>query len=453
MLVARRGCDPISEASIGTFLGLLTVALLIAAGAFFAGAEFALVAVDRNRVRARAEAGSKAAARTDAALAELSFQLTGAQVGVTASSLVIGFVAEPTIGRLIEPLLDGLPLSATTVHAVSLLIALVIATAAQMVLGELIPKNIALARTERTALVLGPALRAVNAAVAPMIRLFNGAADRMLSLLGIEPQMELEGVRSIEELGLLMRTSADEGVLDPDVADLVRRSLAFAGKTAQDALIPRTAVKAIEAATDIAGLVELSRRTGHSRFPVVGAGIDDVVGTVHVKDAFRVRPQARASLPVSELMARPVVVPETAPLDSLLADLRASGTQLAVVVDEHGGTAGIITVEDIVEEIVGDIADEYDRGAAQPATLVGTWVVDAMLHHDELRQRCGFDLPEGEWETLAGYMLWMFGSIPGEGDAVEADGWSFRVLRMDGRRIAEVLVRRDPEAVLREAWR
>lgn len=427
------------------------MALLIAAGGFFAAAEFALVAVDRNRVRLRAEQGSKAATRTEAALGKLSFHLSGAQVGVTASSLLIGFVAEPTIGRLIQPLLEDLPWSAATAHTISLLAALVIATVAQMVLGELIPKNVALARSESTALVLAPILRGVNAAWAPMLRIFNGAADRLLSLIGIEPQMELEGVRSIEELGLLMRASADEGALDPDVAGLVRRSLAFATKTAQDALVPRTAVHAIRGDVDVDVLVALSRDTGHSRFPVTGEDVDDVIGMVHVKDALKVRPKARGSTPVTELMARPVVVPETAPLDVLLSDLRTAGTQLAVVVDEHGGTAGIITVEDIIEEIVGDIADEYDRGAATPATLLGSWVVDAMLHHDELVDRCGFDLPDGEWETLAGYLLWRFGRIPAEGDVAEVEGWTFRVLRMDGRRIAEVLVRRDPEVVLREA--
>lgn len=439
------------EAAIGTFLGLLTVLLLIAAGAFFAAAEFALVAVDRNRIKAKAEAGSKAAVSTEAALSELSFHLTGAQVGVTASSLLIGFVAEPTIGRLIEPLLAGLPWGAATVRALSLLAALVIATAAQMVLGELIPKNIALARSEGVSLALGPSLRRVNRAVSPVLRLFNGAADRLLALMGIEPQMELEGVRSIEELGLLMRASAEEGMLDRDVAELVRRSLAFVDKTAQDALVPRTAVDVVSAESTVAGLVDLSQRSGRSRFPVVGAGIDDVIGTVHVKDAFKVRPQARSSRPVADLMSPAVVVPETAPLDTLLTELRTSGTQIAVVVDEHGGTAGIITVEDIIEEIVGDIADEYDPGPARPATLLGTWVLDPMLHHDELLERCGFDLPEGEWETLAGFLLWMFGRIPVVGDVVDADGWTFRVLRMDGRRIAEVLVRRDPEAVLREA--
>ncbi|MFN8104683.1 MAG: hemolysin family protein [Acidimicrobiia bacterium] len=436
---------------IGTTLGLLTVLALIAVGGFFAAAEFALVAVDRNRIKARAEAGSRAAVRTEAALAELSFQLTGAQVGVTASSLLIGFVAEPTIAHLVEPLLEGLPWSAATTRAVSLLVALVLATAAQMVLGELIPKNVALARSEGTALLLGPALRGVNKALAPLIRLFNGSADRLLTLIGIEPQMELEGIRSIEELGLLMRTSAEEGVLDREVADLVRRSLSFADKTALDALVPRTGVAVIRSDADVSDLVELSRRTGHSRFPVIGTGIDDVIGQVHVKDSFRVRPRERATRRVADLMARPVVVPETAPLDSLLTELRTSGTQLAVVVDEHGGMAGIITVEDIIEEIVGEIADEYDPGPARPATLLGTWVVDAMLHHDELHDRCGFDLPDGEWETLAGYLLWMFGRIPAEGDVAEADGWTFAVRRMDGHRIAEVLVRRDPTAVLREA--
>jgi CBS domain containing-hemolysin-like protein len=357
-------------------------------------------------------------------------------------SLLLGFVAEPTIARVIEPAFEGV-MSDRGARAVSVAIALALATILSMVLGELVPKNIVLARPDAAAVRLAGPLRIFSLALHPVIVVSNGAADRILRLFGVEPAEEVGSARTLEDLAQLVRSSGREGTLAGERAALLDRSIRFGEKSVADALVPRLQVEALPSEAFLTDLVATSNRTGHSRFPVYEDDLDDVVGVIHVKDVLRVPAAARATTRVAELMTEPIAVPETRSLERLFTDLRQSGRQLAIVVDEHGGLSGIVTLEDLIEEIVGEIDDEYDPVTTtvrfDPASE--SWELAGTLHPDEVRAACGYVMPEGEYDTLAGFVLDRLGHIPTAGEVVVEDGWRFEVTGMDRHRIASVLVR------------
>ena len=427
---------------IDTALGLLAVFVLIAANGVFVAAEFALVATDRTRMERHAESGSRRARLVLRLLRHLSFELSGAQLGITVTSLLLGFLAEPIIARLLEPLLRPV-VGDSVVQGVSIGVALVIATVAQMVLGELTPKTVAIAKPESAALWLAPFLRVYGTVFGPLIRVLDRAANWTVRRLGVEPRGELESVRSLPELSRLLSASAQEGTIGDTASALFTRSVRFARKTAADALVPRVAVSAVSVDQPVPDLVALAERTGFSRFPVYRVDLDDIVGVVLVKSVHSVAPEARAATTAGQLMGEIVAVPETRPLPGLLADMRQARSHLAVVIDEYGGTAGIITLEDVLEEIVGEIDDEYDPRHAR-LTDVGTGVgraeLPGTLHPDEVREATGFEPPEGGYETLAGFVLDRLGRIPSVGDGFDFDGWHLEVTAMDGLRVASIRV-------------
>jgi len=418
-------------------VGLLAVFLLILGAAFFVAAEFSLVAVERTRLESMAASGSSRAKRALAMSRSLTFHLSGAQLGVTLMSIMLGFVAEPTIARLIEPPLRG-PLGDHTATGVSIALALALATVFSMVAGELIPKKLVIARPVRAVLVLARPLRVFSLLFAPVIKVASGTANWLTRRLGVEPQEELASVRSLEELELVFRLSNKEGDLPAPSLALLTRSIRFGEKTAADALVPRVAIEALASDETVQDLVERAVGTGHSRFPVFGVDLDDIVGVVHVKDVFRLATDVRGTTAVTEIMVDAFPVPETRDLESLLSELRAIGTHMAVVVDEYGGTAGIVTVEDLLEEIVGEIDDEYDPATVPVTSVAGTWILAGTLHHDEVLDACGFELPDGEFETLAGFLLDRLGHVPDVGESLDVDGWTFEVAEMDRHRIAAV---------------
>lgn len=421
--------------------GLLIVLVLIGANAFFVAAEFALLAVDRNRVSQRAEEGSRRAQVTAGVLGRLSHHLSGAQLGITISSLVLGFVAEPTLARLIDPALESV-FGDTTV-GVSIFLALAIATVAQMVLGELIPKGLAIARPLRASLMLSRPMKIYSMVFGPVIAVLNGAANWTVRRFGIEPKEELSSVRSLGEFEILFQVSAEEGTLDQKATQLLTRSIRFGEKTAADILIPRTDLVAVGCDDTAGDLVEVSRRSGFSRFPVVGDDLDDLRGVVYVKAVHTVPVTERSSTPVRELMVEAVVVPETRNLESLLVDIQRTRSHLVVIVDEYGGTAGIVTLEDLLEEIVGDIADEYDPPETRftQAAQSGEWVLSGSLHPDEVFDVCGLVIPDGDYETVAGFVLDRLGRIPdGPGESFEHEGWVITVEQLEKLRVSTVRV-------------
>ena len=390
-----------------------------------------------------AAAGSRRARATTAALGRLSFNLSGAQLGITVTSLVIGFIAEPTLGAALEPLVEPI-VGTDRASGTAIFLGLVLATFVTMVLGELVPKSIAIARPRPTAYALAGPMLVITRVLGPLIAFLNGAANWTVRRFGIEPQEELTSVRSLEELELLIRSSGEEGTLEPEALTLLTRSIRFGEKDAADALIPRLSVDSLSIDDVVSTLAATAVATGHSRFPVIGADLDDVRGVVHVKDVYRVPYDERGTRPVAQLMVPAFVVPETRDLADLLADLRREGSHLAIVVDEHGGTAGIITLEDILEEIVGEIDDEHDRPTRRLTRVqrAGEWLLAGTLHPDEVFDACGFVVPEGDYETLAGFVLAVLGRIPVVDDGFDHDGWRVEVVELDGRRVATVRLRR-----------
>ena len=437
----RRGGDQIEIA-----LGLLVFALLVLVNALFAGGQFALLAVDRYRVEELAGRGAGRARPVLTALRSLSFQLSGAQLGITVSSLVLGYVVEFALGPLLRPLVAGIPGAGPgSIGAITVGLALGLATALQMVFGELAPKNLAIARPMLAAVLFTPPLLLFNTAFKPLILLLNAAANWSLRVLGIEPREELEGVASVEELRGALRRADAEGVLDGVELDLLDRALGLREQTAREALIPRFTVQALRSNASLADLARLARASGFTRFPVFAAAGDEVVGVVNVKSVFAVEASQRERTPVMTAVQPALTVPVSRDLRSLLADMQAKQQPLAVVLDEHGNLAGIVTVEDITEAVVGQTEDEHDR-PAQLATAVeeGVYLVSGLIRRSALREATGFVLPTGRFETLAGFLLMLLQRIPVAGDQAGCGGWAFRVLEMDRNRIVRVLVTAPP---------
>ena len=424
-------------------LGLVLVFFLIIANGFFVAAEFALVAVDRAKVENDVEAGRRRARVAKGLLAHLSFHLSGAQLGITVTSLLIGLLAEPAIAELLHPALEPF-LGSAGVIGVSLAFAIFIATVVQMIVGELVPKGLAIARPETTVYYLGPLVRVYGIIFGPLIRILNGAANRTVRLMGVEPTEELSHVRTLSEMQILVSASTQGGVIDDSASKLLMRSIRFEDKSAEDVLVPRTAVTALQSSDTVEALVNASVATGHSRFLVYGEDLDDIVGTVHVRSVHGVPRESRATTSVSSLMRPMFELPESRDLADVLRDLRRENTHMAVVVDEYGGTAGIITLEDILEEIVGEIGDEHDRRT--PSTSVpgrrNEWSLPGGLHLDEVFEQIGCVIPEGEYETFAGFLIDRLGHLPLVGEMVLYQGWSFEVAEMDRRRVAQITARR-----------
>ncbi len=399
---------------------LLVSLLLIAACGVFVAAEFAFVTVDRSSVERAVEAGERGADGVQKALRSLSTQLSGAQVGITVTNLAIGFLAEPAIAQVVDEPLASIGLPDSWVRPVSIGIGLALATVLTMLFGELVPKNLAIAKPLAVAKATQAFQRGFTALMAWPIKVLNGSANTIVRRLGVEPQEELRSARNSNELSSLVRRSASQGTLDARTARLMERSVTFAQRMAGEIMTPRVRMDSVTESDPVAVVVEAARRTGHSRFPVVREGDDDVVGAVHVKNAVAVPADQRATVTVASVMVEPTVVPESLRLDPLLELLRDEGFQMAIVVDEYGGTAGVVTLEDVVEEIVGDIADEHDRyGSMARRRRDGTVTVSGMLRPDEVESATGIDLPGHEdYDTVAGLVMQRLGRMAEVGDVV-----------------------------------
>ncbi|MCL8025962.1 hemolysin family protein [Nocardioides bruguierae] len=395
---------------------LLALALVVACGVFVA-AEFSLVTVDRASVDQAAAEGEAGAIGVQSALRSLSTQLSGAQVGITVTNLGVGFLSEPAIAQLVEGPLTAVGVPESAVSPVSVVIGLLVGTVLTMLFGELVPKNLAIALPLATARATQRPMRLFTAVMRGPIRVLNGSANALVRRLGIEPQEELRSARSSTELASLIARSADEGTLDADTAELMERSVEFGTRTAGEIMTPRVRTQTLELNDRAQAVIDLTRSTGHSRFPVLDDD-DVVVGTVHVKNAVGLPLHERATTKVKHLMVRPTVVPDSLRLDPLMALLREDGFQMAVVLDEYGGHAGIVTLEDVVEEIVGDIADEHDRsGSRARRRRDGSWLLSGLLRPDEVADLTDVELPEDEaYDTLGGLVMRLLGRIPVAGD-------------------------------------
>lgn len=419
----------------------LSLAILLTLGTgVFVAAEFSLVALDRHELERRREEGERRLDSVIRGLKITSTHLSSAQLGITLTTLLAGYLFEPSISSYLNSLLTFFGMPEDLQRLVSVPIAVAVATIFSMIVGELVPKNFAIAKPLATAKLVVPLQAAFTLVFRPAVRALNGSANGLLRAIGIEPKEELSGSRSAEELSSLVRHSANAGLLEAGTATLLDRTLHFAELTAADVMTPRLRMVSIQRLEPAAAVLDLSGRSGFSRFPVIDDDRDDVVGVVHVKQAVAVPRAKRAEVPVAALAEEPLRVPETMRVDQLLESLRAAGFQLAIVVDEYGGTAGLVTLEDLVEELVGEVSDEHDRVAAGVVGTPDEMTFPADLRPDELAEQTGIEVPnDDEYDTVAGYVLRELGSIPDVGDEVELeDGSTLRVERMEGHRISRL---------------
>ena len=430
---------------------LLGVAvLLILANGLFVAAEFSLVTVERGAVERAAADGDRRAGSVLSSLRALSFELSGAQLGITVTSLLVGMLANPAVAKLLGPPLSGIGLPSGAVHPVAVVVGLLIATVLQMVVGELVPKNWAISRPLQVARAVAGPQRLFSTVCRPLIVLLNGIANRIVRAMGIEPADELASARSAEELVALARHSASEGALEEDTADLFVRALGLGELTAESVMTPRVDVAALHESATAADVLNLTRATGLSRFPVYRDGIDEVIGVVTLKDALGVPVDRRPAVLVDGLASPPLLVPETLPAERLLELLRHT-QPMAVVVDEYGGTAGVATLEDIIEEMVGEVLDEHDpfeHAELRPVAPVDgqdAWEADGRCRVDQL-ESIGLHAPPGPYETVAGLVADRLGRLPEPGEYCELPGWRLTVLTVDRHRTASVLLVRAADA-------
>lgn len=418
--------------------------LLILANGFFVAAEFGLVTVEATDAEKAAAEGDRRARRVAESLKELSFQLSGTQLGITITSLVVGMLAEPALAELLHSPFSAIGIPEGAVSGVAVVVGMLLASAVQMVIGELVPKNWAVSKPMQVARFVAGPQHVFARLFRPVIAALNAVANRLVRALGIEPAEELASARTPGELVSLARHSAQAGALEQDTADLFVRTLSLGELTAQHVMTPRVKVSSLQASATAEDVVNLTRATGLSRFPVYREKIDEIVGMVHLKDALAVPAQDRLRTPVGRIARPALLVPETLPVQPLLAQLR-SEQPIAVVVDEYGGTAGVVTLEDIVEEIVGEVRDEHDDVSDETPELAAapsedgrlTWDADGSCRVDIL-QRIGLDVPEGPYETVAGLVADLLGRIPAVGDRAELPGWRLTVRQVGHYRAERV---------------
>lgn len=423
-------------------LPLLAFVVLIAANGFFVAAEYAFVTVDRPAIEAAAAEGDKRARSVSHALKSLSFQLSGAQLGITITALLTGFLAEPALAGLIEPLLGPLGAAAS---GVAIALGMIIANLLSMLFGELVPKNAALARPLPIAKATASGQRVFSRIFGWLIHILNGSANWLVRRFGIEPQEELATARAPDELQLLAAMSARAGTLDRETAMLLQRTLRFGDKRAAEAMTPRVDMTALPSQATVSDLIRTAVETGFSRFPIYEDTTDQIVGVAALTDALGLPPARRPVTPVSAVAREPVFVPEHLDLNGLTARLRAEKADMAVVIDEYGGTDGVVTIEDLVEELVGEIADEHDHDllADEPhIEAVGSLahLVPGVLREDELAEHTGFRLPDGPYETLAGFLMAQLGHVPTGGETIGYEGWEFTIVDVERHRVEQVRV-------------
>jgi len=430
-----------------TVVSTLAIVMLTVGTAVFVAAEFSLTALDRSTVEANARSGDRRDRFIRRAHHRLSFQLSGAQLGISITTLATGYLTEPLVARLPHPAMTSIGISDRMADGLIAFLALVIVTSVSMVFGELVPKYLAVARPLPVARAVVPPQMLFSLLLTPTIRLTNGSANWILRQLGIEPAEELRSARTPQELVSLVRSSARRGTLDDVTASLMRRSLQFGTLTAEELMTPRSKIVSLETDGTITDLIAAVRESGFSRFPLVDGDLDETVGIVHVKQVFTIPPADRANTLLTTIVKSVPVVPSTLDGDAVLAEIRANPLQTAMVVDEYGGTAGMVTIEDLIEEIVGDVRDEHDDATPHVVPAGSGWRVSGLQRIDEVAMATGYRAPEGDYETIGGLVLRELGHIPETGETVELPAldpnglpdssgrWQATVVQMDGRRI------------------
>jgi CBS domain containing-hemolysin-like protein len=424
-----------------TGFALFLFVLLLLVNAFFVAAEYAFVRVRGTQLQELIEAGSARARKAMRILLSLDSYISAIQLGVTFAALGIGLVGEPAVARLIGPVFE--PLGAPVIVSVlSFLIAFALVTYATVVLAELAPKYLALDRALELALWTAYPLDLFHSLMRPFINAINGSAFGVLRLFGVRPGVEAQ-VHSAEELRMLVAASTKNGILQESERILVGNALDFAETLVRQVMVPRTEIVAIPDDSTVEGIVQLLRQSPFTRLPVYREDLDHIVGVVHVKDVVGAAP-ARA---VSELMRKPLYLPETAHLDRALAQFRRERVQLAIVIDEFGGTAGLVTLEDVIEELVGEVQDEFDREAPMLREESGVYLINGLMTLPDVRDRLGLDLADEPYDTVGGMIFGRLGRLAQVGDSVDVEGYRFTVTAVAGRRVAQVKAKKLPAKV------
>ncbi|MFE0550525.1 hemolysin family protein [Streptomyces pilosus] len=434
-------------------LGVLAVFVLTAGTGYFVAQEFAYVSADRLALAREAETGDRKAARALKVLERLSFMLSGAQLGITVTGLVVGFIAEPSVSALLRPVLSGAGIPDAAVSGIAIVLAFVLATVVQMVLGELAPKNLAIAVPERLAKALAGSTLAYLKVVGPLVHVFDSTANKLLRRVGIEPVEELHHGATLEELGHLIGESHEQGALPKDTAALLDHALEFSDRTLNEVMVPRVDAVFVRRDATAAEAVDLIAAHGHSNYPVLGDHPDDIGGVLGVAELMRLPAGRLAATTAGAVARRPLLLPDTLPLPDAVTQMRERDDEFAVVLDEHGGIAGIVTYEDIAEELVGDIADESDTVTEVAVASGDGWLVDAGRRIDEVAEATGVELPEeDDYDTVAGLIVDRLGRFPAIGDRLTvglSDGASAVIdVRTLDRHVPErVRIERRAEAV------
>lgn len=417
----------------------LTILLLVINGSFVA-AEYAIVRVRRTRLAELAQEGSRRARLALHINDSLDDYISTVQVGVTAASLGIGIIGEPAIGALIAPALGWLaPMSESAYRVVSFVIAYGLITYVTLTASELAPKYIALQHAVPLALATAYPLHVAYRALFPFVWLVNAGAGALVGVFGVRPASDLDAM-SEEELKMLLAVSSRKGVLQESERVLLIRALDFADTLLRQVMVPRTEIVGIDETATLRELRDTARERTFTRFPVFQGDLDHVVGIVHIKDLV---PAVDLSRPVGEVMRKPLFMPETTGLDRALAEFRRQRLQMAIVVDEFGGTAGLVTLEDVFEQLVGEVQDEFDRETpAFRSEKDGAWLVDGLGSLAELRERLGLRLEDEPYDTVGGLVFGRLGRLPKVGDVVDVEGRRFVVSALDGRRVSQIRVER-----------
>lgn len=419
---------------------MLALGLILTVGTgLFVASEFSLVNLERSELEARRDRGEKGLGNSIRALARTSTHLSGAQLGITLTTMLTGFLVEPALTSLLKPSLVRIGVPDEFLGGVGLALSMFLATLFSTLIGELVPKKLALTLPlQVNKFVVGFQL-AFTWIFSGMILVLNKVGNAIVRSIGIEPKEELSSTRTAEELTALVRRSAILGALDAQTATLLTKTLALSNLVAADVMTPRPRMHTLDKDSSLSDLILASIKTGHSRFPISDGTADDIIGVAHVKQAAAVPREKREDVPVSAVMIEVLRVPETMRLETLMVELRAKGLQLAIVVDEYGGTAGLATLEDLIEELVGELADEHDRAKAGVTRGANSSVLfPGMIRPDELLEMAIKVPDDGAYETVAGFIMSKLGRIPINGDQVEIEEGSLKVERMDGRRVDRV---------------
>lgn len=427
------------------FLLALGVLLTLGTGVFVAS-EFSMINLERTELEARSDRGEKGLAPSIKALKRTSTHLSSAQLGITLTTMLTGFLAEPSLAKLLESPLRDIGLGEKAISATALTISLILATIFSTLVGELIPKKLALTIPLKVNKAVVRFQLAFSWVFGWLVWLMNTTGNKIVRLMGIEPKEELSSSRTAEELSSMVQRSASLGAMEQRHADLITKTLALSQLVAADVMTPRTKLESIDSSGTVQDVIKLSDQTGFSRFPVFDGSNDDIAGIVHVKAAASVPREKRAMVPVTALMVEPYRVPETISLEKLMGQLRQHGLQIAVVVDEYGGTAGVVTLEDLVEELVGELGDEHDKAKIDIRSSKDKSVTfPGMFRPDELEEKLAITVPEdGDYETVGGFLMAKLGKVAQVGDEVRIEAGVLKVERMDGRRVDRIRFIPDP---------